>query len=195
MSKRWIAVLAATLALLLGGAGLSQQSLAQDASTPEAHGHDSMSAPADHPAHIHFGTCAELGDIAFPLNNLTSGGAAATPEGDDVATPDASLATDSEGGEGATSSTDVEASLEDIIAGGHAINVHESVENIQNYIACGDVTGTATGGVLEVELAELNASGYSGTATLTDNGDGTTTVEVTVQHGESGATPEASPAS
>jgi hypothetical protein len=152
-----------------------------------------MSAPADHPAHIHFGTCAELGDIAFPLNNLTSGGGAATPEGDDAATPDAPMASTSEDGGGATSSTDVEASLDDIIAGGHAINVHESVENIQNYIACGDVTGTATGGILEVELAELNASGYS--ATLTDNGDGTTTVEVTVQHGESGATPEASPAS
>jgi hypothetical protein len=194
MSKRWIAILAATLTLLIGGAGLSQQTLAQD-STPATHDHGSMDASADHPAHIHFGTCAELGDIAFPLDNLTSGGGAATPEGDDVATPDASLATDSEGGEGATSTTDVEASLDDIIAGGHAINVHESVENIQNYIACGDVTGTATGGVLEVELAELNASGYSGTATLTDNGDGTTTVEVTVQHGESGATPEASPAS
>jgi len=192
MIKRWIAVFAATIALVLGGAGLSQQVLAQDASTPAAHGHDEVSAAADHPAHIHFGTCAELGDVAFPLNNLTSG-TEATPEGSSVGTPDATLDTESESG--ATSTTDVEGSLDDFIAGGLAINIHESVENIQNYIACGDVTGTATDGVLEIELAELNGSGYTGSATLTDNGDGTTTVEVTVQHGESGATPEASPAS
>jgi len=192
MSKRWIAILAATLALLFGGAGLSQQTLAQDASTP------SGEAAADHPAHIHSGTCAELGDVVFPLNNLTSGGAMATPEGGmEMGTPaDSSMMShEHEGEESASSTTDVEASLDDIIAGGHAINVHESVENIQNYIACGEVTGTPTDGVLEIQLGELNESGYYGTATLTDNGDGTTTVEVEVEkeHGE--GTPEASPAS
>ena len=191
MIKRSAAVFAATLALVIGGAGLSQQALAQDTSTPAADGHEAMGAKADHPAHIHFGTCAELGDVAFPLTNLTSG-YEATPEGSVVGTPETALDTESESG--ATSSTDVEASLDDIIAGGHAINIHESVENIQNYIACGDVTGTPTDGVLELELAELNGSGYTGTATLTDNGDGTTTVEVIIQHGDSG-TPEASPAS
>ena len=45
-----------------------------------------------------------------------------------------------------------------------AINVHESAENIGNYIACGDITGTseamgtpASGGQqIEVTLRELN---------------------------------------
>ena len=194
MSKRFIAIFAATLALLLGGAGLSQQTLAQDASTPASQDHGSMGAPADHPAHIHTGTCAELGEVVFPLNNLTSGGVAATPEGDVVATPDDSALASSDEDAGASSSTVVEASLDDIIAGGHAVNIHESVENIQNYIACGDVAGTPTDGVLELELGELNDSGYTGTATLTDNGDGTTTVDATVTLSAEGS-PEASPAS
>ncbi|MBA3415876.1 MAG: hypothetical protein H0U10_11695, partial [Chloroflexia bacterium] len=33
-------------------------------------------AGATHPVHIHTGTCAELGDVVFPLNDLTA------PEGE-----------------------------------------------------------------------------------------------------------------
>jgi hypothetical protein len=191
MSRRWMAALAATFALILGTLGATQHGLAQDtASTPMAH--DDMAADAGHPAHIHLGTCAELGDVVFPLDNLTGGegeghdhGESATP-----AAADAAMTMDL----GASSETVVDASLDDIVAGGHALNVHESVENIQNYIACGDITGTPTDGELEIELLELNASGYTGTATLTDNGDGTTTVDVHVT-GSGDATPEASPAS
>lgn len=178
MRTRWMVVLGAALALLLG---LSHQAIAQEsAATPETHG-EHAAADAGHPAHIHMGTCDTVGDVMFPLENLTEGGNAATP----VAASD--------GEHSASSTTTVEAALDDIIAGGHVVNVHESVENIQNYIACGEVTGEPTDGELTVDLEALNDSGYSGTATLTDNGDGTTTVVVTVS-GPAAGTPEASPA-
>ncbi len=94
------------------------------------------------------------------------------------------------------STTIVEASLDDILAEEHAINVHQSPENIDVYIACGDLTGTPTDGELQIELQELNNSGYVGEAQLQDNEDGTTTVTVVLMlgAGEGTGTPEASPA-
>jgi len=133
---------------------------------------------AAHPAHIHAGTCEELGDVVFPLNDVAAldASAEATP----AASPAASPAAAGAGDVVAESTTEVEASLDDILAADHAINVHESAKNIQNYIACGDLTGPATDGELRVELQELNDSGYTGEAHLVDNGDGTTTVTVTL---------------
>jgi hypothetical protein len=195
MRKRWIALLsafAATLALTIGAMGSASLISAQG--TPATPDQGAMTDMTGHPAHIHDGTCATLGGIAWPLNNV--GGSEegmASPEADmgtmSMSTPEAG-----EYGEGEEESTTVvDVSLDDILAAEHAINVHESVENIQNYIACGDVTGTPTDGELEIQLGELNGSGYSGTATLTDNGDGTTTVYVEVTHSGTG-TPAASPA-
>lgn len=92
----------------------------------------------------------------------------------------------------AESTTTVDVPLSDIISGEHAINVHESAENIQNYIACGDITGVETGG-LQIELAELKDSGFEGIATLTNNGHDTTTVTVLRTRIGSG-TPVATPA-
>jgi Cu/Zn superoxide dismutase len=73
-------------------------------------------APADtpQPAHIHSGTCAELGDVVYPLTNV----------------------------EGGASETTVAAPLADLQAAAYAINVHESEEAIQNYVACGDLPST-----------------------------------------------------
>jgi hypothetical protein len=74
-------------------------------------------APADtpQPAHIHSGTCAELGDVVHPLTNV----------------------------EGGASETTVVAPLADLQTGDFAINVHESEEAIQNYVACGDIPATS----------------------------------------------------
>jgi hypothetical protein len=80
----------------------------------------------------------------------------------------------------AQSTTTVEAPLDELIDGEHAINVHESAENIDNYIACGDLTGDVVDGSLMVELRELNDSRYTGQAVLTDAGNGTTNVTVVV---------------
>jgi plastocyanin len=128
---------------------------------------------AAHPAHIHAGTCATLGDVVFPLNNV--GGdmtdAAGTPIASKEVGPTSAIPID-------VSITTVAADLNTIISGGQAINIHESAENIGNYIACGDIGGTVMGSDLSIGLGELNDSGYSGTAWLHDNGDGSTTVAV-----------------
>jgi hypothetical protein len=95
------------------------------------------------------------------------------------------------------STTVVEASLEDIVGGEHAINVHLSPEELPVYIACGNVTGEIENDQLVIDLEELNDSGVSGHATLTDNGDGTTTVLLELHHMDNNmdGTPEATPGS
>jgi len=131
-----------------------------------------------------------LGDLS--VEGMTDG----TPTAADEATgPETAVTPDS-------SVTTVDLPLADIIAGGHAINAHESAEEIQNYIACGDIGGRMLGDRLLITLSELNESGYAGVAELEDNGDGTTTVslyliETAHEEGEgdtAAATPEAAAA-
>lgn len=130
------------------------------AQTPEA------GMAATHPAHIHAGTCAELGDVVFPLQDL------AAPEGEFTGPASAVTVTLSE--------NIVDAPLQEMIDGGHAINVHLSNEEIGTYIACGDIGGVITtdeGGRQEmmIGLGELNGSGYTGTVWLGPSADNTQT--------------------
>lgn len=140
---------------------------------------------AAYPAHIHAGTCDELGDVVFPLTNVSETGMmdgmmGGTPEAD---APEMGIS-DPMGAESAamveTSYTVVDAALAEIVEGGHAINVHAGEENIEEYIACGDVGGRIAtgpgmeqGGTLVVGLRELNGSGYAGIAVLEGRGDQT----------------------
>jgi hypothetical protein len=156
------------------------------------HGATAQDAADSHPAHIHTGSCTQLGDVAYPLTNVSANGMmsgmmamAATPSSGmpaAMATPGGLTMSPAMGATTAipveTSQTLVDASLQDLLAKPYAINVHESQANIQNYIACGDIggammTGSAMnqGGVLAIGLHELNNSGESGIALLraTDN--------------------------
>ena len=132
------------------------------------------------PAHIHAGTCEELGDIVFPLDPLTGvtiqGSPVASPIVEDPASPEVV-----QGEVVIESITEVDASLEDILGGEHAINVHASQENIDVYIACGNITGEPTDGMLRIDVNELNDSGFAGFAVLESNDDNTTTVTVTLR--------------
>lgn len=199
MGKRWSVPAALIVAALMLAAGLTlsgRSIVAQDMAASPTVGEEA------HPAHIHLGTCDELGEVVYPLADVAPVDGSATPmAGMDATEMEEMVASPTTGEEEyevvAWSETDVEAGLDEIIAGGHAINVHESMTNIQNYIACGDITGTPTDGELVIELEELNGSGYEGEATLTDNGDGTTTVTVELYESDedtSGA-PEATPTS
>ena len=127
---------------------------------------------AAHPAHIHAGTCETLGDVVAPLSDVGSDLLMdGTPmAGTEMMGPASALPVDA-------SVTTVALPLADIIAGGHAINIHESAEEIQNYIACGDIGGIMMGENLIIGLGERNDSDYSGVAVLTDAG-GSTTVAV-----------------
>ncbi len=65
-----------------------------------------------HPAHIHQGTCANLNPAPqYPLTDVVDG----------------------------VSVTTVAAQLTQILSSPHAVNVHQSPQNIQMYIACGDI--------------------------------------------------------
>jgi plastocyanin len=120
---------------------------------------------APHPAHIHAGTCAELGDVVHPLTDV------AVAEGESSG-PESALPVK-------VSETVVDAPLQEIIDGGHAINVHLSADEIGTYIACGDIGGVVNTGEndsdqeLIIGLGELNDSGHSGVAWLGADGDQT----------------------
>ncbi len=144
--RRWtILGLPLAILLILSGLGFVSGTLAQS---------------ANHPAHIHEGTCDNLGDIVEPLDNISLGEAPQL-SGSSSAIPVL------------VSDTLVPLTLEDMFAADHAINIHESADNIQEYIACGAIGGPVRGGVLVVGLGELNNSGVSGIAVLTEEEGGT----------------------
>jgi len=174
---RTVAALAGTLAFATVGMGLGVG--AQEA-TPVA-------AEVGLPNHIYVGTCETLdpapliplADLVFPSE--TDSAAAGTPDfatADAMATPMDDAAMAGMVGEAipvAVATTEVDLALEDIIAGGHAINVHESAENIDVYVACGDIVGTPDEqGNLFIGLGEQNDSGLSGVAWLLGDGAQTT---------------------
>ncbi|CAN5698662.1 hypothetical protein BH20ACT11_BH20ACT11_10100 [soil metagenome] len=202
-----VAVVAAAFVLVMSFVISAQAIGAQGtAATPAPQGETEV-APS-HPAHIHSGTCDMLGEVVYPLNDVTLLGIDVAPASTPVgATPAAVAGTDSTpvaaeavgpGEVVAESTTDVEVTLDELLSGEYAINVHESAENIQNYIACGNITGDEVeDGELTIDLMELNDSGFTGTAVLTNNEDGTTTVSVTlIQTGTAvTGTPVATPSS
>lgn len=164
--------------LATAGASLAQEATPADAAVA-------------HPAHIHEGTCAELGSVVFPLTDVA---APASTDGDDMAASGSPIAVE-------TSITTIDVPLADVVNGDHAINVHESADNIGNYIACGDIGGTivpgaADGGELMIGLHELNDSGYSGIAVLREAGDQTDVTVYLAQGltGEAASTPESADA-
>jgi plastocyanin len=145
--RRWMALATPVAALMVVIA----------MSAPLARGQE---ADAPHPAHIHSGTCDNLGDIVAPLSDVTE-----LTAGESFGAETAVLVKESE--------TDVASPLGDFLSAPHAINVHESAEAIQNYIACGDIGGRVIDGDLVIGLRELNGSGHHGVAVLEGDDDGT----------------------
>ncbi len=128
---------------------------------------------AGHPAHVHSGTCAELDpNPLVPLADVT-----VPLVGDDE-----DQAPTSEDIKGAIDQPLVEVSFNDeldtdvtfdqLFETSHAINLHESAENIQNYIACGDIGGVVADDEVFVPLYTQNESGYFGIAKISKDGDG-----------------------
>ncbi|MBI4499367.1 MAG: CHRD domain-containing protein [Chloroflexi bacterium] len=64
------------------------------------------------PAHIHDGTCANLGGVKYPLTNVTEG----------------------------KSTTTVNVDLATLEKGTYAVNVHKSPQEVRVYVSCADIT-------------------------------------------------------
>jgi hypothetical protein len=164
----------ALLLSMLGGSLLGgSPGLAQQASPPR-------------PSHIHNGDCDELGEVIQPLTPLT------VPTGPTLGNSDAVVAE--------AAFTNIPLTLDELLKTDHALKVHLSKEQIQIYLACGDIGGALdANGALIVGLKELDNSGYTGIAYLQPAGNGTTNVSVLIAkvipgHNGPAATAEASPA-
>src|SRR5215211_2910953 len=130
---------------------------AQDA-TPQA---ETM---VPRPAHIHTGTCDEVGEVVGPLTDLTG-----ATGGDRVGQARRAISAES-------SFTNVPLTLDAILGADHVVNVHLSAEEIDTYIACGEVGGMLTPeGAVIIGLRELNDSNFTGIAYLAPGADGAST--------------------
>lgn len=71
------------------------------------------SAPAGpQPAHIHTGSCGNLGGVAYPLTSVASGASTTVIKG---------------------------VTIDQLLGGKYAINVHKSTDDLGTYVACADI--------------------------------------------------------
>ncbi len=69
-------------------------------------------ATTPQPAHIHTGTCSNLGGVAYPLSNVVGGSSTTTVKG---------------------------VTIDQLLSRPTAINVHESAADLGKYVACGNI--------------------------------------------------------
>jgi hypothetical protein len=131
-----------------------------------------------HPAGIYVGSCPVPGNLLVSLWDVSP-----------------NFLVDGEANAGATvgtqsdfpvvgSVTIVESALSDLVASAHAIVVHRSQAEMDDYLVCGDIGGVMVGpDELPVALAPVGLSPWSGIALLDDDGRGTTTVTVSLFEG------------
>jgi len=144
-----------TICLALGGMALiTAGGQAQEASPPR-------------PSHIHIGDCDELGEVIQPLSPLT------VPVGEVSGNSDAVVAE--------AAFTSIPQSLDALLGEDHSLKVHLSADQIQTYLACGDIGGAVDAdGALIVGMKELDDSGYAGIAYLVPAANGSTSVSVMI---------------
>ncbi len=104
-------------------------------------------ATGGHPAHIHSGTCADLGDIVYPLTDVDASGESVTV---------------------------VDATLESLTTGGpYAISIHLSADDMGTRVACGDIpqaAGGLTAAASTTGTPEATPASVGGTSSVTDIG-------------------------
>ena len=134
---------------------------------------DAVTGSAAHPAHIHFGSCGELGEVFFPLSDVVPD--SLVQEGSLVSTS-GKIGVET-GAPVAISTSTIDVTIAELITGPHAINVHKSAEEIGTYVACGDLSGRLVNDELIIGLQPLNGSGDAGIAILREE-SGQTVVNV-----------------
>ena len=106
--------------------------------------------PLPRPIFLYAGSCDDLGDIQWPLNYLMS------PGGEEGGSSDSDRTEYS-------FTANVPLTIDLMLEGDFAINVHESNENLDNLIACGNIGGVADAvGQLVVGLREEGGSDVTG---------------------------------
>ena len=171
-------LLLSTLLAVLFGGGLASVS-AQDA-TPAA----GFDPTVRSPAHVHVGTCDDPGDVVFPLADVGYGQPLSLdPRAASPAAVTASVVGSGAFNAAAVSATTIAATLDELVGGAHAIDVHRGAvggegTEPETRVVCGAVGGFRSDDDLVFGLQERNGSNYGGVAWLHDNGDGTTTVFV-----------------
>jgi hypothetical protein len=164
---RVVCAVSRTAALSVWLATMMMLAAAGSALAHEEHGH---------PAAIHEGSCEQLGRLAYRLNGV---GGSVGVDNAPIATP-AAINPDN-AYQVVVSETTIGARLADLLAGGHAVMVYESDEEMTG-VACGNVGGPMLGDTLTTGLAEQGVPGHTGFAIFTPDGD-KTNVEVIIGHG------------
>lgn len=120
-------------------------------------------------AHIHAGTCEELGIVVYSFPDIRS---FRVNEGEEAGIGAIEIVT------GTT-----KVPLDGLFGEPFSVHIHESAQNKQTYLACSDIGGrpaapwTAADGLI-LEAREQQDSGYSGLTTLRPSPDGGSTVTV-----------------
>lgn len=161
-----------------------ETSTSADAAPDDVSVIDKGQAPKTLPAAIYQGVCSSLNpDVTTPLDDAT------LPTGDasgvSYATPVLS------------SQTEIDTPLNDLLTRASSIAVASSgLAGVDDgsIVACGEVGGAASGGVIRIGLATLNDSGVQGVATLFATGDTTTVLLEMFRTAGSNASPSSSPA-
>jgi plastocyanin len=129
------------------------------------------------------GTCEQPGQIISTLSPVSS---TYDVDGVPMMVPGVVGAPDSI--EVEYSSTTLPVTLAQILQGQYIVDVKVSEEDQDNSVACGAIGGLMLGtSDLPFGIAPINNSGHYGTGWLHDNGDGTTTLSVTLIYVGSGA--------
>ena len=110
--------------------------------------------PLPRPTFLYAGSCDDLDQIQWPLNDLMS------PDGDDRGSDDTDRTEYS-------FTANVPLTIEQMLGGAFAVNVHESDEEMGNVIACGNIGGVADAvGQLVIGLKEQGGSDVTGIVVL-----------------------------
>ncbi|MGH2560947.1 MAG: cupredoxin domain-containing protein, partial [Thermomicrobiales bacterium] len=111
------------------------------------------------PVAIQEGGCASVGETVYTLEDLARERAGSTEVGSETAMPVS------------TSASTVDARLEDLLAGDHAITV--AIQDTADLLACGEIGGMRTDDTLAFGLQGAEDSGWTGIAVLEADGDQT----------------------